>query len=168
MQIEKNEENLQQKITKTANLIKNRHLTHLGKACLINTIVLSKLWYVATVYTPSEFFFQCLEKFIFSLVWKNDKCPRCDLSQETTEHCLFTCPTNKLALSALYALIPTIEGNTTQNNLDLISPKGTNIPHQNAIVLGEYIYTTWIVRNQVIFKGLVPTPKTINFFFYTG
>jgi hypothetical protein len=56
MPIGRTRKNLKKKIIKTADLFKNRHLTHLGKVCLINTLILSKLWHIATVYTPSKFF----------------------------------------------------------------------------------------------------------------
>jgi phage FluMu protein Com len=92
-------------------------------------------------------------------ITQDDKCPRCELYQETTEHCLFTCKSNELALKALYAFFPNLKKNTTQNLLDLTTHYGTNIPHQNAIVLGEYLYTTWVVRNQVVFQGVCPNPK---------
>jgi hypothetical protein len=52
-----------------------------------------------------------------------------------------------------------------QNNLDLITPYGTNISQSNAIVLGEYLYTTWVVRNQVTFQGANPNPKNHKLLF---
>jgi hypothetical protein len=66
-----NEENLLNKIEKTFNILKTRKLTYFGKAILVNVLVLSKLWYVATVCVFTNAFFRWLEKQIFSFVWKN-------------------------------------------------------------------------------------------------
>jgi hypothetical protein len=72
-----NEELLKTKIQKTADNFKNRHLTHKGKAVLINTLLLANLWYIGTIIIPSKNFLVWLRGVIFSIVWKkNEKIAR--------------------------------------------------------------------------------------------
>ena len=62
------EDKLKQKITSSLKTFGSRHLTLLGKVILINTLVLSKLWYTATCTIISDPFFRWLDGAIFSFI----------------------------------------------------------------------------------------------------
>jgi hypothetical protein len=60
-------------IVNTLKMWKSRHLTIIGKICVINTIALSKLAYLVSVLgTPDENMLTDIQKAIFSFIW-NDK-----------------------------------------------------------------------------------------------
>jgi hypothetical protein len=63
------EEKLKIKLQSTLESFKHRHLTYLGKATLINTLVLSKLWHHATCISLSDNFFKWLDTLIFKFIW---------------------------------------------------------------------------------------------------
>jgi hypothetical protein len=69
----RNEDNLKTSILKTADNIKNRYLTHRGKAILINALLLAKLWFIGTIIIPSPNFLPWLRGVIFSIVWKSNE-----------------------------------------------------------------------------------------------
>lgn len=93
-------------------------------------------------------------------------CPRCGLFQETVEHCLFASrPSNKLALSSPHALIPSITFKSNQDNLYFNFHTGVNTPLLSAIYVWEYIYTTRIMRKQIIFQGANNNPTNHKLLF---
>ena len=57
------------KIEKVLNLFKARHLSMYGKAKLVNSMVLSKLWYIATVMPISTNYVRLINRLIFSFLW---------------------------------------------------------------------------------------------------
>lgn len=87
--------------------------------------------------------------------------PRCRICKgpiENTIHCLFDCPTNKIALMHLKTLVPELEGKLYHQILDLkFDP-----PYQDrqAVVVGEYILAAWARRNLHLYEGIEKTPKS--------
>ena len=57
------------KIEKVLNLFKTRILSIYGKAKLINTMVLSKLWHIATVVPMSRHYERLITKLVFAFIW---------------------------------------------------------------------------------------------------
>lgn len=60
---------LLRKIEITLNLFKTRQLSLYGKAKLINTMVLSKLWYTATIIPLNKHYETLITRLIFSFIW---------------------------------------------------------------------------------------------------
>ena len=58
-----------QKIVKCLNLYRSRCLSLYGKACIVNLMALSKLWYLASVLLVPEKIIDMIEKEIFMFVW---------------------------------------------------------------------------------------------------
>jgi hypothetical protein len=67
--LQETEDKLKLKVQNTLDLFRHRHLTYLGKATLINTVVLSKLWHHATCLRLSDQFFEWLDTLIFKFIW---------------------------------------------------------------------------------------------------
>ena len=59
------------KIKNTLNFYKCRTLSLYGKACIINCMVLSKLWYVCTVQCVPDVYINLIEKEIFNFIWNS-------------------------------------------------------------------------------------------------
>jgi hypothetical protein len=108
---------------KAYNIILNDHKIPTKIEIQRSATVMRPIWQKITQYDLSpevrDFWWQTAhgvintkERLTKFKILQNDRCLRCDLFQETTEHCLFTCPTNKPALNALYALTSNIEDNS--------------------------------------------------------
>lgn len=59
------------KIKQKLFLFSKRKLSYFGKAKLINTFILSKVWYLATIYPPNKDTLKAIEVLIFQFVWDN-------------------------------------------------------------------------------------------------
>lgn len=59
------------KICKTLNLYRGRLMSMYGKAVVANTMVLSKLWYMASVLHVPKHFVELIEREIFHFLWNN-------------------------------------------------------------------------------------------------
>ena len=57
------------KIENVLNLFKTRHLSFYGKAKLINSMVLSKLWYITTIIPLSKHYERLITKLVFNFIW---------------------------------------------------------------------------------------------------
>ena len=62
---------LYKKIVNVLNMYKLRNLSLFGRACIVNVMALSKLWYLATVLYVPETFIDLVEKEIFRFIWNN-------------------------------------------------------------------------------------------------
>jgi hypothetical protein len=62
---------LYKKIDNTLRLFSGRTLSLYGKAQLVNVMVLSKLWYVATVVPPSRYYIDRIQKRVFDFIWSS-------------------------------------------------------------------------------------------------
>lgn len=60
---------LLKKIEKVPNLFKTRQLSLYSKAKLVNTMALSKLWYIATVISLSKHYETLITRLVFSFMW---------------------------------------------------------------------------------------------------
>jgi hypothetical protein len=81
-----------------------------------------------------------------------DECPICLNNAETILHCFFQCDANARALKKLTTLEPTLRTTTYQNILDLkITSNQTN---RTAIVISEFLYSVWNLRNSHIFQDV--------------
>ena len=58
-----------EKICFTLNLFKSRNLSMYGKAIIVNVMILSKLWYLASIIVVPETLIKALERLIFSFIW---------------------------------------------------------------------------------------------------
>ena len=61
------------KIKQVLNLYKTRCLSLYGKACVVNVMVLSKLWYLASVVYVPDVYLNLIEKEIFAFIWGENK-----------------------------------------------------------------------------------------------
>jgi zinc-binding in reverse transcriptase len=170
-----NEENLQNKIEKTFNTLKTREITYFGKAILINVLVLSKLWYIATVCVFTNAFFKWLEKQIFSFAWKNvdrlerlavikplkdgglnlvhpgQKCRAIRIKHITTfisSKKLWSSCTAYLCALPLHKLVPKVWSNMQLHSLDL--------PHFYTSTVEDF-KRLWPILNNCIEKGNLKT-----------
>ena len=57
------------KMQKTLNLYKNRSLSMYGKAVIVNSMILSKLWYVVSVVSIPDDFIKKIDKLVFAFYW---------------------------------------------------------------------------------------------------
>ena len=57
------------KIKKALNFYKTRTLSLFGKSCIVNCMVLSKLWYVSTTQCVPDKYIDLIEKEIFNFIW---------------------------------------------------------------------------------------------------
>ena len=60
---------LYKKIEKCLNLFQTRQLSMYGKAKLINTMVLSKLWYLTTVFPINRHYEKLITRLMFNFIW---------------------------------------------------------------------------------------------------
>ena len=65
---------LYKKIEKCLNLFQTRQLSMYGKAKLINTMVLSKLWYLTTVIPISKHYENLITRLMFNFIWGKIEC----------------------------------------------------------------------------------------------
>lgn len=61
------------KIKTMINIYSQRQLSLRGRATVMNTLILSKLWYVLRVFLPTRCFFKELQQMIYRYVWKNKR-----------------------------------------------------------------------------------------------
>jgi exonuclease III len=59
------------KICKTLNLYRGRLLSVYGRAMVVNTMLLSKVWYMATILKVPDFFIKLIEKEMFTFIWNS-------------------------------------------------------------------------------------------------
>ena len=62
---------LVKKVDNTIGLFSNRVLSVYGRAKLINTMVLSRLWYVATVLPPPPHYINLIQRKVFDFLWSS-------------------------------------------------------------------------------------------------
>lgn len=73
------QQQLLSKIKTSINIYSQRQLFLKGRATVMNTLILSKLWYVLRVFYPTRCFFKQLQKMMFQYVWNNKKKAFCFL-----------------------------------------------------------------------------------------
>lgn len=100
----------------------------------------------------------------FKLVTSN-LCEICHKQEETIIHSFFQCPTNFLAHQKLNILLPHLNQIKYQDILDLRFEASNS--NRYAIVVSEYLYSTWCLRNNHIFRNDRKTPdSTANLFLH--
>ena len=71
--INKNFTEIVEKAKKHATFHQYRKLSYRGKALLLNSLILSKLWFVATVFYIPPWANKQIEKLCFEFIWNNKK-----------------------------------------------------------------------------------------------
>ena len=71
-------EKIMSKIKRDINFYSKRKLSYIGKAKLVNTLILPKVWYLATIFPPPAGILNDLEKIVYRFIWgqKQDKVRR--------------------------------------------------------------------------------------------
>ena len=64
--------NIQQKISKRITIIKNRNFTLFQKACIVNSLIASKIWYTAHVYPYSLEISKIINKDVYKFIWNSN------------------------------------------------------------------------------------------------
>ena len=77
----------QNKITNTLNIMRHRDISLKGKAQIINTMVLSKTWYLSAVYPPTPQSLRQINNKIFNYIWnsKHERIKRESLQLPVTQ-----------------------------------------------------------------------------------
>ena len=65
--------NIYNKICKRINMIRNRYFTLYQKACIVNSLLASKIWYTAHVYPFPMKTSKMIEKEIYRFIWNSNK-----------------------------------------------------------------------------------------------
>ena len=60
---------LKQKVDKMCDAYRSRHLTLLGRACIVNTVICAQLWYVAAVIVLPDTIIAEINRKIYAFIW---------------------------------------------------------------------------------------------------